>query len=69
MNGNTKYVPMPPNFDTVNMLFNENITSKEEMIAWLDERRPNKGKGEIKFDFTHRFYIRWLHIQGCTHEL
>ena len=47
MNGNTKYVPMPPNFDTVNMLFNENITSKEEMIAWLDERRPNKGKGKI----------------------
>jgi len=47
MNGNTKYVPMPPNFDTVNMLFNENITSKEEMIAWLDERRPNKGKDYV----------------------
>ena len=47
MKGNTKYVPMPPNFDTINMLFNETISTKEEMVAWLDARRPKKGKGRI----------------------
>ena len=45
VNSNTKYVPMPPNIDTVNMLFNENIANKEEMVQWLDKRRPKKGKG------------------------
>ena len=33
---------MPPNQQTVNMLFHENITSKEEMVDWLDMRRPSK---------------------------
>ena len=26
---------------TVNMLFHENITSKEQMVQWLDKRRPS----------------------------
>ena len=26
------------------MLFHENITSKAEMVAWLDKRRPSKEK-------------------------
>ena len=26
---------------TVNMLFHENITSKEQMVSWLDKRRPS----------------------------
>ena len=55
--GKVKFVPMPPNQVifwwnkmggllnilkvTVNMLFHENITSKEEMVSWLDKRRPS----------------------------
>ena len=40
---NAKFVPMPPNFQTINMLYHENITKKEEMVAWLDARRPTDG--------------------------
>ena len=40
---NVKFVPMPPNIQTVNMLYHENITSKKEMVAWLDKRRPSEG--------------------------
>jgi len=39
---NIKYVPMPPNIKTVNMLFGTDIKKKEEMVAWLDKRRPSK---------------------------
>lgn len=39
--GNTKFVPMPPNIQTVNMLFGTDITKKEEMVAWLNKRRPS----------------------------
>ena len=42
--GNTKFVPMPPNIQTVNMLFQTNITKKEEMVAWLNKRRPSAGQ-------------------------
>ena len=42
--GNTKFVPMPPNIQTVNMLFGTDITKKEEMVAWLNKRRPSGGK-------------------------
>jgi len=45
IDGKAKFVPMPPNQQTVNMLFHENITSKEEMVAWLDKRRPRKETG------------------------
>ena len=45
IDGNTKFVPMPPNQQTVNMLFHENITSKEEMVDWLDKRRPSRETG------------------------
>lgn len=40
----TKFVPMPPNQVTVNMLFKENITTKEQMVAWLNKRRPSHPK-------------------------
>ncbi|XP_023320773.1 uncharacterized protein LOC111695623 [Eurytemora carolleeae] len=42
---NIKYVPMPPNQETVNMLFNENISSKEDMVKWLNQRRPKMAPG------------------------
>ena len=38
---------MPPNIQTVNMLFGTEITKKEEMVAWLNKRRPSSG--EINF--------------------
>ena len=28
----------------MNMLFHENISSKEQMVEWLDKRRPTNGK-------------------------
>lgn len=34
---NGKYVPVPVNIDTVNMLFGANIQSSKEMKAWLEE--------------------------------
>jgi hypothetical protein len=34
---------------TVNMLFKENITTKEQMVNWLNKRRPAHPKGEIYF--------------------
>ena len=45
--GNTKFVPMPPNIQTVNMLFGTDITKKEEMVAWLNKRRPSAGEMNI----------------------
>ena len=47
INDKTKYVPMPPNQETVNMLFNEKISSKEEMVTWLTKRRPQNPKGNL----------------------
>jgi UDP-galactopyranose mutase len=35
-----KLVPIPVNIQTVNQLFDLNITSEEEMIKWLDNNRP-----------------------------
>jgi len=40
VNETDKIVPIPPNIDTVNTLFGTDINTEEEMIAWLDERRP-----------------------------
>jgi len=40
VNETDKIVPIPPNIDTVNALFGTDINSEEEMVAWLDERRP-----------------------------
>lgn len=34
-----KTVPIPVNINTVNILFGENITTEEEMKAWLDKNR------------------------------
>ena len=44
LQGNNKFVPMPPNIQTVNMLFGTEITKKEEMVAWLNKRRPSAGE-------------------------
>ncbi len=34
-------VPIPPNQETVNTLFGTNITTVEQMEAWIAERRPD----------------------------
>lgn len=34
-----KTVPIPVNINTINILFGENITTEEEMKAWLDKNR------------------------------
>jgi len=44
VDGQTKFVPMPPNQVTVNMLFHTNITTRDQMVNWLDKRRPTDGK-------------------------
>jgi UDP-galactopyranose mutase len=41
-------VPIPPNQETVNILFGTNITTEEQMEAWLKERRPNLNGSEPK---------------------
>jgi UDP-galactopyranose mutase len=33
-------VPIPPNIDTVNTLFGTSLDTEEDMVAWLDKRRP-----------------------------
>ena len=47
LQGNNKFVPMPPNIQTVNMLFGTDIKKKEEMVAWLNKRRPSSGEMKI----------------------
>jgi len=37
-------VPIPPNIDTVNALFGTKLDTEEDMVAWLDERRPKSDK-------------------------
>ena len=37
-------VPIPPNIDTVNALFGTSLDTEEDMVAWLDERRPKLDK-------------------------
>lgn len=39
-NDTEKIVPIPPNIDTVNMLFDAGVETEQDMINWLDERRP-----------------------------
>jgi len=43
-NDTEKIVPIPPNIDTVNMLFDAGIETEQDMINWLDERRPKSDK-------------------------
>ena len=44
-NGTKKIVPVPPNQETVNILFGEHIHSEEAMRNWLSSRRPDlKGR-------------------------
>ena len=44
---NLKLVPIPPNQETVNILFGTNITTEDQMDEWLKQRRP-KLDGEPK---------------------
>ena len=37
-------VPIPPNIDTVNALFGTSLDTEEDMVAWLDDRRPKSEK-------------------------
>ena len=37
-------MPIPPNIDTVNALFGTSLDTEEDMVAWLDERRPKSEK-------------------------
>ena len=37
-------VPIPPNIDTVNALFGTKLDTEEDMVSWLDERRPKSDK-------------------------
>lgn len=44
-NGKKKIVPVPPNQETVNILFGEDIRSEGDMGNWLSSRRPDlKGR-------------------------
>ena len=43
VNDTEKIVPIPPNIDTVNILFGESLESEEDMKSWLDQRRPPPG--------------------------
>ena len=43
MDGEKKIVPVPPNQDTINILFKEDIHSEEAMDAWLNQSRPDLG--------------------------
>ena len=38
-----RIVPIPPNIDTVNILFNAGLDTEEDMVRWLDQRRPQGG--------------------------
>jgi len=40
INETDRLVPVPPNIDTVNSLFGTDINTEQEMLQWLDERRP-----------------------------
>ena len=43
--GEKRIVPIPPNQDTVNILFGTHIHSEADMENWLSLRRPNlKGR-------------------------
>jgi len=40
VNDTVRTVPIPPNIDTVNTLFGTNLSSEQDMVDWLDQRRP-----------------------------
>ena len=63
LQGNNKFVPMPPNIQTVNMLFGTDIKKKEEMVAWLNKRRPSTGEMRINM---HVFYTQILNSPSET---
>jgi len=43
VNETERIVPIPPNIDTVNILFGEDLQDEADMTAWLDKRRPPPG--------------------------
>jgi len=44
INESVRVVPIPPNIDTVNTLFGTDIQTEQDMVDWLDERRPKLDK-------------------------
>ena len=44
INDTERIVPIPPNIDTVNTLFGEDLQDEADMKAWLDQRRPPPGE-------------------------
>lgn len=44
VNDTVQIVPIPPNIDTVNTLFGTNINTEQDMVEWLDQRRPKLDK-------------------------
>jgi len=44
INDTERIVPIPPNIDTVNTLFGEELEDEADMKAWLDQRRPPPGE-------------------------
>jgi len=44
VNDTERIVPIPPNIDTVNTLFGEDLQDEADMKAWLDQRRPPPGE-------------------------
>jgi len=44
INDTERIVPIPPNIDTVNTLFGEDLEDEADMKAWLDQRRPLPGE-------------------------
>ena len=61
---------MPPNIKTINMLFGTNITKKEEMVAWLNKRRPSSGRVKnILVWFSDRKYLKFQISSSSKLEL
>ena len=56
-----KLIPIPPSQETVNILFEANVHSEEEMEAWLAERRVKNAAPQVRvlnrtgsvFDLPH----------------
>lgn len=61
-NGNVKFVPIPVNRTTINMLFNENLMTDDDMKIWLEKEKiqydhsPENGEEVIKSLVGERIY-------------
>ena len=67
-------VPIPPNIDTVNALFGTSLDTEEDMVAWLDQRRPRSDKPpangeEMSISRVRYIFFNMLSIVDCNHGL